>query len=371
MVNGVVSNKTTDFAPDASRGVIVRLRHCNLTNRAAEYKATVEGNVVSFEDRGQLRIGIYNIEVLCYDSQGTPYRYMARKVIEVVDATSDAAIAKGTEFDTSDYMLDGAVFFSAGNGCVQSDWAEEDEGSPAFIKNKPQTISTDAADWISRQMRADLEEEAKGKFAVTTTPDGNSSYYADEVSSKQMTVKVYTTFGGDPVDCGQVGDWQHTAGTNEYTKVITASGGSGATCAAQTFTYTVPSGGYAGITVTGESEKRSISAVRPFYYGWVPYDKKASDTTNVLKTLTRSTSSTGSKDNWQEPVTETSRFWIVTMRDRTASATQAGGVNILKDAEERVALSPKNSNVTLFCKVYISNLTFAEGANAKINWEIK
>jgi len=231
-------------------------------------------------------------------------------------------------------------------------------------------ISESRIAWIDEQMEAADKEEAQKKFAVTTTPDGNSSYYADEVSSKQMTVKVYTTFGGDPVDCGAVAGWQHTAGTNEYTKVITASNGSGATCAAQTFSYTVPSGGYAGITVTGESEKRSISAVKPFYYGWAD----TNNTNNIqavmnAKTLTRVTSNTGSGKFTQQPG-DMSWFWIVVPEGRTASVTQAGGTNIMKSAATATPESPYGQGIYLPCKVYVSEQYFERGKEIDIDWKV-
>jgi len=228
-------------------------------------------------------------------------------------------------------------------------------------------ISESRIAWIDEQMEAADKEEAQKKFAVTTTPDGNSSYYADEVSSKQMTVKVYTTFGGDPVDCGAVAGWQHTAGTNEYTKVITASNGSGATCAAQTFSYTVPSGGYAGITVTGDSEKRSISAVKPFYYGWGT-NNDSNQTYNVIKTLTRSTSDTGSGTFNTTPSAK-SWFWIIVPTGRTATATQLG-IGILSAPVNVSIVSPKNENITLAYKAYISSRAFESTPN-DIDWQIK
>lgn len=133
--NGEPVEREEPFMPDASRPCKVTL--ANAYSRRTDYAPTVDGNVLHIEDHGKLAIGTYGVTVSCYDSSGTPYRYMARCVVEVCDATIDADIEAGVEFDAETYTLEGAVFVSYGGAQVQSDWAETDPEEKSFIKNKP------------------------------------------------------------------------------------------------------------------------------------------------------------------------------------------------------------------------------------------
>lgn len=105
------------------------------------YDVTATGNVAEIEDLGTLKAGIYDIEVLCRNSNNEPMRYMARDVIIVNEATADAGIEPGVEFDAQTVQLEAAVFQAAGGGSsteqVQSDWNENNQDNPAYIRNKP------------------------------------------------------------------------------------------------------------------------------------------------------------------------------------------------------------------------------------------
>ena len=139
LIDGEVVEREEPFYPDIEKDILVRLRNAY----TIPFTASVNGNIVSIEDKGTLQTGLYLIEVLCYGQDGNPYRYMARDVLEVVDATIDAGIQAGIEFNAETYTLNGAVFISYVSGGsfeqVQSDWNESDDTSPAYIKNKPNT----------------------------------------------------------------------------------------------------------------------------------------------------------------------------------------------------------------------------------------
>lgn len=134
--NGEIEVVRTELVPlDGKVRVVLRDGGNKYT-----YDVTAVGNVASFEDLGQLGAGIYDIEVLCRNSKNEPMRYMARDVIIVNDATADADIEPGVEFDAQTVQLEAAVFLAAGGGSAgqtQADWAETDDSDPAYIRNKP------------------------------------------------------------------------------------------------------------------------------------------------------------------------------------------------------------------------------------------
>lgn len=152
VVNGVVDERDEEFYPNTNHPVKVILIK---GGDKYPYTASVSGNVVSFEDKGTLPIGEYQVDVLCRDGADNPYRYMARGAVEIVDATIDAGLIPGVEFDAEVFTLRGAMFLGLGGGGtleqVQSDWDETNPESPAYIKNKP-TIP-------DAQVQADWEQE--------------------------------------------------------------------------------------------------------------------------------------------------------------------------------------------------------------------
>lgn len=113
LVDGHPTEREEDFYPDASRGVKIVLDASYITRT---FDGVVSGNVVSMEDVGTLKLGNYQVTVLCYDNSGIPYRYMARNIIAIVDATADAGIEAGIEFDSETYTLEGAYFIKGEKG---------------------------------------------------------------------------------------------------------------------------------------------------------------------------------------------------------------------------------------------------------------
>lgn len=162
---GAPSEREEPFYPDATKGCIVEL--ANNYNRKIEYNATIKDNIVHIEDIGKISIGQYKVTVKCYDAQGNPYRYMVRDIVEICDATADAGIEAGVEFNAETYTLEGAVFVSYGVEQVQADWEEEDETSKAFIKNKPDVYTkTETNTHITQQVQAERERAESAERAL-------------------------------------------------------------------------------------------------------------------------------------------------------------------------------------------------------------
>jgi len=138
---GEVVEHEKDFYPDTSKPITVSM--VRSMGSKISFVPQVSGNVLTIRDSGILKANMYGIEILCQDEEGNPYRYKANSAVQVVDATRDAGIVAGVEFDAEEYTLEGAVFISYGVEQVQSDWAETDPEEKSFIKNKPDHIVTD------------------------------------------------------------------------------------------------------------------------------------------------------------------------------------------------------------------------------------
>lgn len=111
ITNGEETETEEDFYPDTSLPIeVVLMRDGGISKT---YTPTVDGNVLTFEDDGTLRIGTYQVTVTCYGQDQLPYRYMVRGVIQIVSATKEAGLRAGVEFDSQDYVLEGTVFFYA------------------------------------------------------------------------------------------------------------------------------------------------------------------------------------------------------------------------------------------------------------------
>lgn len=149
------------FYPDTSKPVLVELANqYNITKYT--YEATIDGNVAHIEDYGNIRVGVYKVTVKCFDEYNQPYRYMVRDIIEICDATIDAGVEAGIEFDSETYTLEGAVFISYGGGSfeqVQADWTEADTHSKAYIKNKPTNLVDDESYVHTDNNYTDAEKE--------------------------------------------------------------------------------------------------------------------------------------------------------------------------------------------------------------------
>lgn len=110
MVNGEVSKDKQDFYPNTDFPVQIVLRKGGGIKYT--FTADVRDDIVSFEDMGTISIGTYQVEILCRNQAGEPCRYMVRSIIQIVDATADAGIEPGIEFNCECYTLDGGIFLA-------------------------------------------------------------------------------------------------------------------------------------------------------------------------------------------------------------------------------------------------------------------
>lgn len=112
VVDGVVSVTDTDFTPSTDYPISIIF---DKGAAKAKYIATLRGDHIAYiEDKGTLEVGTYSITVTCKDANGNPYRFKERAVLQVVDATADAGIEKGIEYEVKEHYLDSAVFFASG-----------------------------------------------------------------------------------------------------------------------------------------------------------------------------------------------------------------------------------------------------------------
>lgn len=112
VVDGVVSVTDTDFTPSTDYPISIIF---DKGAAKAKYIATLRGDHIAYiEDKGTLEVGTYSITVLCKDNNGNPYRFKERAILQVVDATADAGIEKGIEYEVKEHYLDSAVFFASG-----------------------------------------------------------------------------------------------------------------------------------------------------------------------------------------------------------------------------------------------------------------
>ena len=151
--DGETSEREEPFYPDVTKPVKVALN--NQYSTGLTYDAEVTENVLHISDKGNIRKGKYGVTVTCTGQDGNPYRYMCKDAIEVVNATADAGIEAGVEFDVETYTLEGAVFINYTSGeQVQSDWNESNPDSKAYIRNKP-----DLSDFATQEDLAEVEEK--------------------------------------------------------------------------------------------------------------------------------------------------------------------------------------------------------------------
>lgn len=203
IVDGQVVETEQEFYPNTNMPTTIALKKKD--GMRISFTATVDGNVAIMEDVGSLSIGVYQVEVFAFDEEENPYRYMARSVVEIVDATADAGIEAGVEFDAETHTLEGAVFISyggGGGGQVQSDWAVEDPRSSAYIKNKPTipvvptnvSAFTNDAGYLTQHQDIS-EKEDKTAIVATSTASGVlttevGKYYRIDVAVDTLAITL-------------------------------------------------------------------------------------------------------------------------------------------------------------------------------------
>lgn len=110
---GEPTERTEDFYPSLAYPTIVKLTS---DYKTVNLDAEVDGNVVKVEDKGTLKSGCYQIEVICKDDNANPYRFAEPCVIHVVNYTKDADIEAGVEYEVETYTLEGACFIQGEKG---------------------------------------------------------------------------------------------------------------------------------------------------------------------------------------------------------------------------------------------------------------
>lgn len=107
---GTVEVSDTDYTPSNRYPVVVQFVNGPLKY---ELDATIRDNYIAVvEDKGTIPVGTYAIVVLCRDNNGDPRRFKQRCVVEVVDVTADAGIEIGVEFESQEWLLEGAIFLA-------------------------------------------------------------------------------------------------------------------------------------------------------------------------------------------------------------------------------------------------------------------
>lgn len=125
--DGHVVERAEDFFPNPDFPVSVVLTGYT---RQKTYEAAMEGNVATIEDDGTLPVGRYQVEVIAHDAEGRQVRYMQRDAVAIVNATADAGIEPGIEFDAEAQTLEGAVFI----------YAEGSQPAPVPVKRQVERL---------------------------------------------------------------------------------------------------------------------------------------------------------------------------------------------------------------------------------------
>jgi len=211
-------------------------------------------------------------------------------------------------------------------------------------------ITAPQQQYVAGLMQKDLQDKANAKLVATTTVLSGGTYYTDEEASHDMVVKVVLTYDGTAKDATNLSaltsaGWVKTQDkTGEYTKTVQSTG-SAVSVAAQTFEYEVQTGTYAGITAETKSISKSLTVIKPFYYGF--YNEtvsSASDVANMVSHLTRYNSGNTAKlpDITSVPGTGTQYYYVVVAPGRSATAVQPAAGDLF------VNPSTGNTNVSTY-----------------------
>ena len=180
---GTVEHTDDPFYPSSEYPVEVELSKGATRVRIA---AEMDGNVASIEDDGTIPIGVFSITVTCRDDKGRPYRFKQNTVLNVVDTTREAGIEPTIEYEVQTWYLDAAIFLATGGGGVQSDWAEEDTESGAYIKNKPTipVVPTNVSAFRNDAGYLTQHQDISGKVDMVQGKGLSSNDYTDAEKTK-------------------------------------------------------------------------------------------------------------------------------------------------------------------------------------------
>lgn len=195
---GRCASSVTDFIPNNAFPVTVNLF---LGTKRWQYVAAVEGSIASVTLPGTLPRGLYHIEVLCKDEDGEDYRYMKRGALQVVEATAEASIPAGVEFDARCRYLT-AEFFPGGGARREVD--------PIFTASPAYGITSQDIDrWDHKQDTiGDITEIRRGAQLGSTAyqmPDGKipfsdlSQEVQNALAASDSLVILSVAFSGNTI----------------------------------------------------------------------------------------------------------------------------------------------------------------------------
>jgi len=182
LVDGTVTTTDSDFTPTGNVVVVF-----GQTARQVEFPASMrDGNVAVVVDYGTLPIGTYSITVLTHDSDGNPMRFKQRTVVKVVDATIDAGIDVGIEFESQEWLLNGAIFLAVqGVDGVGIDSITTNESS---ISGEYNTVTFNLTDGTSYTLHVRNGESTEQTLPANVVVDQNyvhtDNNYTDADSQK-------------------------------------------------------------------------------------------------------------------------------------------------------------------------------------------
>lgn len=188
VVDGEIEQDEQPFSPSAEHPVLVALKR---GSRSYEYTADMIGNVATIEDRGTLPIGHYSVEVLCVSQSGDPMRFFARSVIDVVEATKDAGLHAGVEFDETQLQLEGCVFLAIQGGTGTSVGIERIDVDETDEPGEYNTITITLTDGTSKILKV------RNGTAADFVHDGMID--SVEISNGSLVITWNTDAGKQPV----------------------------------------------------------------------------------------------------------------------------------------------------------------------------
>ena len=198
---GQETSITEDFIPNINYPITVRLGGSYLSY---SFDATMDGNIAIMEDNGTLPKGVYQVEVLCKDDNGNNCRFMQRSVIDVVDATIEAGIVIGTEFEVETHYLDAAVFIRGEKG----EKGDTGEGVPSGGTTGQVLSKKSATDYDTRW----VNPPAAGVNSINGKT-GDVTLWASDVGALPDDTAI-----PDAVTEQTVSGWGFTKNTGTYSK---------------------------------------------------------------------------------------------------------------------------------------------------------
>lgn len=184
----------TDYEPQAGDVVAVWLRG----SKSYRYTPTIEGNVLRWEDNGELWCGCYDLEVRITQADGTKLRAYHTSVLSVVNETSVV-----TDDDTSDFLAEGAeldaAFFEMAKGDPgTTSWEDITDKPELYTKDEADTLlagKADKSDTYTKEQTDALIPDISGKADVSdvTALAGRVAIAEGQIASKQDALTFDTT----------------------------------------------------------------------------------------------------------------------------------------------------------------------------------